>query len=80
MITEMILFFLTTIIKPIINLIPQMDGLVIPDEIMNYLLSIFRSIGFFIPVAELLPLLIFSIAVISWRFIYNLICRVRFFI
>ena len=80
MITEMILFFLTTIIKPIINLIPQMDGLVIPDEIMNYLLSIFRAIGFFIPVAELLPILIFSIAFISWRFIYNLICRVRFFI
>lgn len=80
MITESLLHFLTLILKPILNLIPAMTTFVIPDNIMSYLTAIFRTIGIFIPVASLLPILIFSIAVTSWRFIYGIILRVRFFI
>lgn len=80
MITETLLSFFTMIISPIIDLIPSMETFLIPEGVMEYLLSIFSAIGFFIPVKELLPILIFSIAVTSWRFIYGIILRVRFFI
>lgn len=78
MITETILSFLTMIVNPLVDLIPNLTSLVIPDSIFNYLLSIFSAIGVFIPVAELLPILIFSIAVSSWRFIYSIISRFAF--
>lgn len=77
MITESILHILTVCFKPVFNLIPQMDGFVIPDNIAGYLTSIFRTIGIFIPVANLLPLFVFSIAFTSWRFGYSIILRIR---
>ena len=77
MITETIMHFLTACFKPILNLIPTMDSFVIPDNISSYLTSIFRTIGIFIPVADLLPLFVFSIALTGWRFGYSIICRLR---
>lgn len=77
MITESVLHFLTLILKPILNLIPAMTTFVIPDNIMSYLTAIFRTIGIFIPVASLLPLLVFSIAFTGWKFGYKIIVRVR---
>lgn len=77
MITETILHFLTMVLKPIINLIPSMDTFVIPDNIASYLTTIFRTIGIFIPVTNLLPLFVFSIAFTCWRFGYSIIVRIR---
>lgn len=77
MITESILHILTVVFKPVFNLIPQMDGLVIPDNIAGYLISIFRTVGIFIPVANLMPLFVFSIAFTGWRFGYSIIVRLR---
>lgn len=77
MITESIMHFITAVFKPILNLIPTMDSFVIPDNIAGYLTTIFKTIGIFIPVADLLPLFVFSIALTGWRFGYSIICRVR---
>ena len=78
MITETILHLITFLFTPILDLIPVLDTFVIPDNIASYLMSIFKTIGIFIPVSDLMPLFIFSIALTSWRFIYSIICRIRF--
>lgn len=77
MITESIMHFLTMILKPILNLIPAMETFLIPENIMSYLTTIFRTIGIFIPVSSLLPLLVFSMAFTCWRFGYAIIVRIR---
>lgn len=77
MITETIMHFLTMCFKPILNLIPSMTTFVIPDNIMSYLTTIFRTIGIFIPVADLLPILVFSISFTCWKFGYKIIVRIR---
>lgn len=80
MITDILLQLSVVAFTPILNIIPSLDGLVIPDNIANYLLGIFRSIGVFIPIADLMPLFVFSILFTSWRLVYSIINRIRFFI
>lgn len=77
MITDTLLSLFLSLFTPILDLIPSLETFVIPDNILSYLLGIFRSIGIFLPLKELLPLLIFSIALTSWRFIASILFRVR---
>ena len=77
MITDTLLSLFLSLFTPILDLIPSLETFVIPDNILSYLLGIFRSIGIFLPLKELMPLLIFSIALTSWRFIYSILFRIR---
>lgn len=77
MITDIIIALISTIISPLIDLIPTFDTFIIPTNINSYLLSIFKTVGFIIPLKELLPIFIFMIAVVSWRFIYAILIRIK---
>lgn len=65
--------------RMIINLIPNFD-FVFPVDVMRGLVSITYGIGYFLPVVELMPILIFSIVFKSGKIVMEIIYRIKSFI
>lgn len=77
MITDALLNILTAILNPIIDIIPSAGNFTIPEYVSNFLLSLFRAIGLFLPVKQLLPLFLFVIGLYTWRFVAAIVFRIR---
>ena len=62
-----------------VELLPTID-ITIPDGVFSVLPNLLNGIGYFIPVRGLLPILLFSISIHSFRFVYKVILRIKSFI
>lgn len=77
MLVENILNLLSMILDPIIDAIPAAGNFAIPDNIFNFLLSLFRAIGTFLPVTQLLPLFTFVAGLYMYKFFSAIFFRIR---
>lgn len=77
MLVENLLNLLSMMLDPIIDVIPVAGNFAIPDNVLGYLLALFRAIGTFLPVLELLPLFMFVAGLYMYKFFSAIIFRVR---
>lgn len=65
-----------------LGLLPDMDSSFLSgwDYIKDLLIDIFTGIGCLIPMCDLLPLIITSLSIWSFRFAWSIILRIKSFI
>lgn len=76
--TAIINLFLN-LFKGLISLLPTIN-FTIPANICHTIANFFAGVTYFFPIKALLPILVFSVALNSFKIIYNLLLRVKSFI
>lgn len=79
MVLKLLFQLILALPKALINSFPTFS-FVIPDNIFDVLVSMFSSVGYFLPVNELLPILILSLALDVFRVVWAIIIRLKSFI
>jgi hypothetical protein len=79
MITEAILSAFLLVPQIAINLLPEVPA-VMPDSVINGANVALYGIGWVLPVSELLPILIISLAVDNFKIIMAVVVRIKSFI
>ena len=79
MIIEAIFNTVFNVVDAIIFLLPSIGG-EIPEGVTSATSSLFSGIGYVFPVIRLMPILLMSLSLDSFRFIMAIISRVKSFI
>lgn len=79
MIFTVIINLFLLLFKGLIIILPTLS-FTIPDNICRTIANFFAGVTYFFPIKALLPILIFSVALNSFKILYNLILRVKSFI
>lgn len=79
MIIDSILSFILSIPNALLDGLPDVDLSAVGSG-MSYLNSILAYIGYFIPISELIPLMVIELAVIGFKIVWAIVLRVKSFI
>jgi hypothetical protein len=76
MITELLINIFVTPLELIISLLPSLNFLTLPNELALWFANILISVGYFLPVADLLVIFGLWMLVINFNVVWKLILRI----
>lgn len=79
MITEAVLNVFFVLPALLINLLPSIN-IALPNDLVNITSTLFKGLGYVLPIAGLMPILLFSLALNSFHIIWAIVIRVKSFI
>lgn len=76
MITELLINIFVTPLELIISLLPSLNFLTLPSELAVWFSNILMSVGYFLPVADLLVIFGLWMLVVNFNVVWKLILRI----
>lgn len=76
MITELLINIFVTPLELIISLLPSLNFLTLPSELSVWFANILMSVGYFLPVADLLVIFGLWMLVVNFNVVWKLILRI----
>ena len=76
MITELLINIFVTPLELIISLLPSLNFFTLPNELAVWFANILLSVGYFLPVADLLVIFGLWMLVINFNVVWKLILRI----
>lgn len=76
MITELLINIFVIPLELIISLLPSLNFLTLPSELAVWFANIFMSVGYFLPVADLLVIFGLWMLVVNFNVVWKLILRI----
>jgi hypothetical protein len=75
MITELLQTGTKNLLLTIINLLPTMNSILIPDGIVTWLANIIGGVGYFLPIVDMLIMFNIYIGVVNFHIIWKFALR-----
>lgn len=80
MIFDKLIAFLLSPITGLIDLLPTLDAIAIPENALSSMGDVFGAIGYIVPWKGLLPIFTISFSILGFRIMWAFILRIKSFI